>query len=170
MQPKALVLTSSAPLPNEMLKIKRLYWVGLALLPLGLIAPPLVLIGVCALLGIYVIDYISISAKQRKLRSMQFGYDSSISADELLNRLQPVLFSKYGTQMTVEKNEAGRVSISFNAHIYDIHIGNDNTMKIWWRKSLSGAMLSVNEYKSYKKNLNSMGILVYEIQQCCNMK
>ena len=169
MKNEALLLTSSAPLPNELIKIKRLYWVCCACLLLGAVITIFFGIGILGLLIVYMVDSVNTSAKQGKLRNMVFLYDSSVSSDELLNRLQPELIAKYGTQMLIEKNEQGLISISFGSHIYDVHLGENDDMKIWWRKSLPKAVFSINEYKSYKQNLQAMGILVYEIQACCNL-
>ena len=169
MKNKALLLTSSSPLPNELTKFKRLYWVCCVCLLLGSIIPICLAIGFFGLLIVYTLDSINTSAKQGKLRNIVFLYDSNISSDELLNRLQPALIAKYGTQMLVEKNEQGLISISFGSHIYDVHLGKNDDMTIWWRKSLSKAVFSINEYKSYKQNLQAMGIIVYEIQACCDL-
>ena len=169
MKNEPLLLSSSLPLPNELIKIKRLYWICCVCLVLGVIATFFFAVGILGLLIVYMIDSMSTSAKQRKLRNMIFKYDSTVSVEELLNRLQPVLIVKYGQQMLIEKSEEGFFSIHFGSHIYDVHVLENNELKIWWRKSLAKAIFSINEYKSYKQNLQAMGIIVYEIQVCCNL-
>ena len=169
MEKNALILRSSAPLPNEMLKIKKLYWICVALLLIGVFVQAFLAFALLGFIVVYIIDYLGVSAKQGHLRTIKFKYDSEISQDELMEKLQPALLSQYGNSMIFERDEKGMISISFKNHIYDIHLSGDNTMTIWWRKSLSGAFFSVNNYKSYKQNLNSMGIIAYEIQKCCGI-
>lgn len=169
MKKDALLLTSSAPLPNEMIRIKRLYWICLACLIIGGWISFFFAIGILGLIVIYLIDYYAVSLKQAGLRKMKFKYDNKMTQCELLEKLQPILLSQYGDKIIFEKNNDGLISISFNKHIYDVYLYDDDTMSLYWRKSLSGAFFSVNNYKSYKQNLNSMGIIVYEIQKCCGI-
>ena len=169
MNKEALVLTSSAPLKNEMLKIKRLYFVCLGLIAIGCLVPIFWVIGLLGLVILLCVDDVVCSAKQGKLRVMAFKYDSKVSEDELMERLQPALLSKYGGQMIFQRDNNGMISIEFNNHIYDIHIGEDDTVRLWWRKSISKAFFSFSKYRSYKQNLSSMAIIAYQIQKCCGV-
>ena len=169
MEQKPLVLMSSEPLPNKMKKLKKLYWVGIGICAVGVLFAPIIAVGILFLACLYLVDTVMVSQHRGKLRILKFKYDNSISFDELFPKLQERLISKFKGAMLLERNENGGITISYDDHIYDMHINPDGTFCLWWRKSLGKAFLSFSDYKSYKKILNGMGILAYEIQQCCDV-
>lgn len=165
MENTSLILTSSNPLPNKLVKLKRLYWACLGLICLGVFADLLLAVGIIAILVLYVVDYYATTLYRGRLRTLVFKYNDAVSQDELFAQLQSVLISKYKGAFLLERNADGEIVLNYDGHIYDIHIQGDQTFTIWWRKSLAKAMFSLSDYKSYKKILAAYGIIAYEIQQ-----
>ncbi len=173
MKKNSMVLNSANPLPNELLKLKKLYFVCVGVCILGgimvQITPAILLIGALATILLYVIDDLKTTSQRDKLRLMKFQYDSSVSTDALFGKLQESMISKYGGKMLLERGTDGKITITFDDHIYDVHI-EDDVFTIWWRKSLGNALFSFNKYKSYKKLLIAYGLIAYEIQTCTNVE
>lgn len=160
---KARLLTSSEPLPNEMLPIKRLYTVCLISIILGIIITPLAGIGILGLIIVYLIDISLVDHKLQRLRRAKFKFVADVNDNKLFEVMQSIFISKYG--MLVEKTEDGKMTLSHDGYIYDILLQPDNTFVIWWRTGVKKALLPSNTYKSYRKILAAMGIIAYEIQK-----
>lgn len=168
MSEKYLMLTSNQPLRNNLSKIKKTYLLCLLILAVGILYRPLAIVGLLGLVIVYIVDNIYTNMCQAGLRRTKFQYEDSVTADKLFEKLQQSLISKYGEKILVEIDDDKKISITFNSHIYDIILAGDGSFTIWWRKSLSNALFSINDYKSYKQNLVSYGIIGYEIQRCCD--
>ena len=158
------VLSSSEPLPNQMIGIKRMYLICLAVVLIGILVKPLLGIGLLLVIITYIVDYFMLSFRKNALRAMKFKFDSTVTYDDLYNRVAPILTSQYeGVSVSRDKN--GKMVVEYEGHLYDLTIENDNTFTIWWRKSVTKALFSLREYKSYKRILKAMGIIGYEIQK-----
>lgn len=160
---KARLVTSSEPLPNEMLPIKRLYTVCIICIVLGVIMTPLVGIGILGLIIVYLVDESLVDHKLGRLRRAKFKFVADVDNTRLFEVMQSIFISKYG--MLVEKTEDGAMTLSHDGYIYDILLQPDNTFVIWWRTGIKKALLPSNTYKSYRKILAAMGIIAYEIQK-----
>ena len=170
MNSEAIVLTSSQPLPNKMQNFKKLYLVELLVMCAGVFTTTLFAIGVLALLITYIADELLTSFHRDKLRTVKFRYGATLTQEELFAELQKALVAKYGGKMLLEKSEDGVISVSYDTHIYDVHIGEDGSFTLWWRKSIKNAFFSFSKYTSYKKILAAYGMIVFEIQEICNAK
>ena len=88
---KARLVVSSEPLPNEMLKIKKLYWVCLFAILIGLVFTPLLAIGIMGAMLLYCIDDIVVKNKLDRLRRAKFKFVSGVGNDEVFQTMQPIL-------------------------------------------------------------------------------
>jgi len=158
-----VVVTTPAPLPNKMLKVRKLYTICLVCMAVGILIPPVLAIGFLGLLVSYIINDIVVKGVRDGLRVMKFQFVNGVDNGNLVATMHPIFAGKY-SNMLVEQLDDGRVSIKHNDHIYDIHIQEDDSFTIWWRMSVGNAFFRLNEYKSYLKILSSMGIIAYEIQ------
>lgn len=168
------VIRSSEPLPNELEKIKRVYIILAVCLGIGLIfgIQFLMTIGGMGLIGWFMFDYMWSYAKLMSLRQQDFKFVHGITYDEIFEKLQPALISKYGSSMTIERCMLGSdniVNITYDNIIYQIFIYDDPIFRIRWGKSLGRAMAPSSHYKDYKKALIGMGIIGFEIQNLFNI-
>lgn len=164
----AMVVKSPEPLENEMLKLKKLYIVCLVSIAVGMFFPPLLAIGILALILLYSIDYRMVKYKRKVLRYCKFKFIENIDNEDMFTTMQPIFISKY--KMLVEKGDGGIMTLTHDDYMYDINIEDDSTFTIWWRMSLGKAFLPQSQYKSYRKILASMGIISYEIQNAYHIQ
>ena len=157
----AIVLQSSAPIPSKCGWCKWGYIAGLLLCVAG--------IGVIILILVFIIEHFQMTFHKDKMRRMKFKFIDKASSDEIYNKLQPALTKKYGGSMTFDR-EGETLSVSYDGLIYDINVGEDSTFSIWWRKSISGAIFSWNEWKEYKKIRTGTALVAYEIQEAFGIK
>lgn len=165
---KAMIVRSPEPLPNEMLKIKKLYIVCFLCIIVGIVFQVLLAVGILGLMIVYTIDDHVVKVKRKVLRTIKFQLAEGIDNDNIFQTTQSIFISKY--KMLVEKDEQGNMVLSHDNHLYDIIMNDDNTFTIWWRMSVGKAFLSFNKYKSYRKILASMGIIAYEIQNAYHIQ
>lgn len=159
--PDAIVLKSSAPIPSKIGWSKWGYIAGLLLIAAyG--------IGIVILVAVYMISHIQMSFHKDKMRKMSFKFVDNVTNDDIYNKLQPLLTSKYGDKMEFEQ-EGDTLSVLYNDIYYDINLQNNSTFSIWWRKSIAGALLSFNEWKEYKKIRTGTAIVAYELQKTFNL-
>lgn len=158
-----IVVTAPTPLPNKVLKLRKLYTICLVCMVAGILITPLLAIGFLGLFVSYIINHFAVERMRDRLRVMKFQFVNGVGNENLMATMHPIFAGKYGN-MLVEQRDGGEVSIRHNDHIYDIQIQEDDSFIIWWRMSLGNAFFRVNEYKSYLKILSSMGIIAYEIQ------
>lgn len=153
--PDAIILKSSAPLPDKFDWIKWAYFV--ALLPI-VISP-----GICIItLPVVVIAHSYLSDYHRKkIRKMRFQFVSPINADEIYKRLEPVLTKKWGDKVEFDR-EGDTITVKFNKIMYDINIQEDGTFCIWWRLSLARAFFSNAGYKQIR---TTTSVIAYELQK-----
>ena len=152
-----LVLHSSAPISRTCSWIIWLYILfGILVCAGGL--------GVIGLMLTYAFDYYAKDFHRGKMRRMRFKFVTPISLDEIYNKLQPVLVSKYGNEMEFDR-EGDTLCVKYKSVIYDINLHDDGTFSLWWRKSIAGAIFSFNEGKLYKKVRIGTAIIAYELQQ-----
>ena len=83
MNNNAIVLKSAEPLQNEMLKIRKLYYVCFAAMVIGLIFSPLFGIGILGLLVVYCIHSIVLSSRMDTLRATRFQY-GTLTVEEIV--------------------------------------------------------------------------------------
>lgn len=152
-----LVLHSSAPISRTCSWIIWLYILfGILVCAGGL--------GVIGLMLTYAFDYYAKDFHRGKMRRMRFKFVTPISLDEIYNKLQPVLVSKYGNEMEFDR-EGDTLCVKYKSVFYDINLHDDGTFSLWWRKSIAGAIFSFNEGKLYKKVRIGTAIIAYELQQ-----
>ena len=152
-----LVLHSSAPISRTCSWIIWLYILfGILVCAGGL--------GVIGLMLTYAFDYYAKDFHRGKMRRMRFKFVTPISLDEIYNKLQPVLVSKYGNEMEFDR-EGDTLCVKYKSVIYDINLHDDGTFSLWWRKSIAGALFSFNEWKLYNKIRTGTAIIAYELQQ-----
>lgn len=168
METNAILLTSSDPLPNRMLKIRKLYWLCLASMILGLVIEFFLGVGLLGFMVVYIIHNIVLSYNTGLLRGMKFRY-GNLTVDELFPKLQTALLAQYQGAVLMERNQEKGIVLTFDGHIYDLNLNEDGTFSLWWRMSAGRAFFSLNEYKSYRKLLVGYGVLGYHIQQCCEL-
>jgi len=102
------------------------------------------------------------------MRRMKFKFVSNVSSDDIYNKLQPVLVQKYGSAITFDR-EGDTLTVGYDGLMYDINVGEDDTFSLWWRKSIVGAIFTINEWKFYKKVRTGTAIVAYEIQSVFNI-
>ena len=152
-----LVLHSSAPISRTCSWIIWLYILfGILVCAGGL--------GVIGLMLTYAFDYYAKDFHRGKMRRMRFKFVTPISLDEIYNKLQPVLVSKYGNEMEFDR-EGDTLCVKYKSVFYDINLHDDGTFSLWWRKSIAGAIFSFNEGKLYNKIRTGTAIIAYELQQ-----
>ena len=153
-----LVLHSSAPISKTCSWIRWVYilFIISTLFNVGL--------GVIGLMLTYAFDYYAKDFHRGKMRRMRFKFVTPISLDEIYNKLQPVLVSKYGNEMEFDR-EGDTLCVKYKSVIYDINLHDDGTFSLWWRKSIAGALFSFNEWKLYNKIRTGTSIIAYELQQ-----
>ena len=121
-------------------------------------------LGVIGLMLTYAFDCYAKDFHRGKMRRMRFKFVTPISLDEIYNKLQPVLVSKYGNEMEFDR-EGDTLCVKYKSVIYDINLHDDGTFSLWWRKSIAGALFSFNEWKLYNKIRTGTSIIAYELQQ-----
>lgn len=154
--PDAIILKSSAPIPSKTGWTTWAYIISLLLTPVG--------VGVICLILVFIIDHFKMNFHRDKIRRMKFQFVSPVSPDEIYNKLQPALMQKLGNKVEFDR-EGDKISVHYNSLIYDINLQEDGTFCIWWRKSLSGAIFSWNEWKLYKKIRTGTALVAYELQK-----
>ena len=164
----ARTVVSSEPLPNEMLKIKKLYWVCFFAMLIGLVFTPLLGIGLMGVMLLYCVDDIVVKNKLDRLRRAKFKFVHGVGKDDVFRTMQPILVPKYS--MLAEKGEDGITSLTFQGYTYDILLEDDDTFTIWWHMSLGKDVLPRNKYKQYRQILAAMGIIAYEMQKAYNVQ
>ena len=152
-----LVLHSSAPISRTCSWIIWLYILfGILVCAGGL--------GVIGLMLTFAFDCYAKDFHRGKMRRMRFKFVTPISLDEIYNKLQPVLVSKYGNEMEFDR-EGDTLCVKYKSVIYDSNLHDDGTFSLWWRKSIAGAIFSFNEGKLYNKIRTGTAIIAYELQQ-----
>jgi hypothetical protein len=164
MMDNRLVLKSAQPLDNPLLKWRRLYWLGLLFIIIGIFAVEFRIVAFVYLAVCYFLNYIITKWKWMGLRDIKFKFIPNVPYDDLFNRLQPALLSKYGSGFMIERGSDGGITITYDGLIYDIILEEDY-FKIGWRMSVGKAIFSVREYKYYRKCLIAMGMIGYEAQR-----
>ena len=152
-----LVLHSSAPISRTCSWVRWLYILFAILVCAGGL-------GVIGLMLTFAFDCYAKDFHRGKMRRMRFKFVTPISLDEIYNKLQPVLVSKYGNEMEFDR-EGDTLCVKYKSVIYDINLHDDGTFSLWWRKSIAGALFSFNEWKLYKKIRIGTAIIAYELQQ-----
>ena len=152
-----LVLHSSAPISRTCSWVRWLYIIfGILVCAGGL--------GVIGLMLTFAFDCYAKDFHRGKMRRMRFKFVTPVSLDEIYNKLQPVLVSKYGNKMEFDR-EGDTLCVKYKSVIYDINLHDDGTFSLWWRKSIAGALFSFNEWKLYNKIRTGTAIIAYELQQ-----
>lgn len=169
------ILRSSEPLPNELEKLKRVYIIFAVCLVVGFVFSIQFLITIGAMgLGVwFMFDCMWSKTKLLELRNERFRFVSDVSSEELFEKLQSALISRYGASMRIEKygvGSEGVVGVTYDNIIYEIYINKDSTFRIRWGKSLGRAMAPSVSYSDYKKAIVAMGMIGYEIQKAFGVK
>ena len=159
--PDAIVLKSSVPIPTKTGWTKWAYIISLLLTPIG--------VGVIGLIFTFIIEHFIMSSHRDKIRKIKFQFVTPVTADDIYNRLQPALNQKFGNKVEFDR-EGDTVSVHYNSLIYDINLQEDGTFCVWWRKSLTGAIFSWNEWKLYKKIRTGTALIAHELQQQFGVK
>ena len=169
------VLRSYEPLPNELEKLKRVYIIFAVCLVVGFVFGIQFLITIGAMgLGVwFMFDCMWSKTKLLELRNERFRFVAGVSSEELFEKLQSALISRYGASMRLEKygvGSEGVVGVTYDNIIYEIYINNDSTLRIRWGKTLGRAMAPSVSYSDYKKAIVAMGMIGYEIQKAFGVK
>ncbi len=163
---KARLIASPEPLPNEMKKIRNMYWVCLAVCCMGIFNGGIFWCGIFLYMITATVIEIVLKNKRQRLRRAKFQFRDGVTNEELFLKMQPIFVSKY--DMLVEKRNDGILMINYAGYTYDVLIGNDATFTIWWRKT-SAVPFTLGKYRTYRKFLAAMGIIAYEIQSAYEM-
>ena len=155
----SIVLKSSAPISTKTAWCKWGYIISLALTPFG--------IGIVGLLLMLVIEHWVRNYHYDKIRRLNFKFTGNVNADDIYNKLQPILTKKYGDKVEFER-DGETLSVIYDGIIYDINLYDDDTFCIWWRKSLTGIFV-LNEWKEYRKIRTGTIIVAYELQKAFNI-
>lgn len=158
--PDAIILKSSAPIPSKIGWTKWGYISGLLLLAAGGF-------GIIILLVVLMISIFQISFHKDKMRRMKFKFVNNVSNDDIYNKMYPILTQKYGDKIEFDQ-EGDTLSVHYKSIIYDINIEEDSTFTIWWRRSITGAIFSFNDWKEYKKIRTGTAMVAYELQNAFN--
>lgn len=156
---KARILSSPEPLPNEVLKIRKLYYLCAILCALGIFIDFFWGVGLLGLMITYAIEASIVDHKRSRLRRAKFKIDDNVTNEDIFSAIQPILVRKYN--MLVERDPSGIVSVTHDNHTYDIILEDDGTFIIWWRTR----RFYLIKYPSYRRILAAMGMIAYEIQQ-----
>ena len=159
----AQVVYTSEPLPDELKKMRKGYWIcGICCL-LGTMESKLMAVGGMGLF-FYAIFMVWYTEHLRfALRRKKFLWNPNVDWEQLFYVIQPILTGKYGMQ--VERSKDGTVKVTHDKLIYDIIINEDNTFSLWWRMTWARAFFTISgNKKGYRKSRTTMGIIVYEIQ------
>ena len=54
-----------------------------------------------------------------------------MNADDIYNKLQPILTKKYGDKVEFER-DGETLSVIYEGIIYDINLYDDDTFCVWW--------------------------------------
>ena len=168
------VMHSSEPLPNELEIIKRIYVPLIACFLIGFILDIQVFMGIGAMGTMLwiIFDHIWSLKKLVSLRDQDFKFKDGITYDEIFEKLQPTLISKYGPSMCIERCAVGSdniINVNYDNMIYQIFLHGDS-FRIRWGKSFARAWAPSSNYKDYKKAIVGMGIVGYEIQRIFEIK
>lgn len=167
------VLRSSEPLPNELSKVKKVYIIIIVGCVFGLLFSQTILSisGVCLLIW-FMFDYMWTYAKLMSLRQQDFKFKNGVTYDEIFEKLQSSLISKYGPSMQLERCMLGSeniVNVTYDNIIYQIFLYDNSTFRIRWGKSLGRAMAPNSNYRDYKKAIIGMGMIGFELQNIFNV-
>lgn len=167
------VLRSSEPLPNELAKMKKVYIILAIGCVIGLICSQTILtISGFGLAIWFMFDYMWTYAKLVSLRQQEFKFTKGVTYDEIFEKLQPALISKYGPSMQIERWVVGNdniVNVTYDNIIYQIFLCDGDLFRIRWGKSLGRAMAPNSYYKDYKKAIIGMGMIGFEMQNIFNV-
>ena len=97
---------------------------------------------------------------QSELRKMRFYMNRMMPYDQLLQKLQPKLVP-LGMQLEFGND---RITVLFKGVIYDVLYNEDGTFSIWWRLNLAQAFTKMRYITLYRKIVEAMGIIGYNIQ------
>lgn len=168
------VMHNAEPLPNELEKVKRVYILLLGCLAIGLIFDIQFFktVGGFGTMLWFMFEQMWSYAKLMSLRQQDFKFRNGISYEEIFDKLQPALISKYGPSMRVERWVVGSdniVNVTYDNIIYQIFL-YDNSFRIRWGKSLGRALAPSSNYRDYKKAIIGMGIVGYEMQAAFDIR
>lgn len=159
----AIVVTSPEPLPNEMLPVRKIYYIFGVCIIIGIFIQVFMGIGALGAMVWYMFDHFLTNYKLSALRTKKFKISDDATIKEIFNKIQAPIISKYGNNFMLEIVEENIV-VSYGSYRYDISLNEDSTFSIWWRKTIAKAFFSLSDYKDYRNVLVAMGIIAYEIQ------
>lgn len=112
-----LVLRSSEPLENRLLKWRNLYKVAIVLLLLGFVNVSFFALAALYLMICYTIVDGVTRTKRDALRQVKFKFVPNIAYEDVFSILQPALLSKYGNSFIIERDKDGGITISYDGSI-----------------------------------------------------
>lgn len=161
-------ITAPQPLPNEMLIVKKLYWVMWGCIGMGILIEPLAIIGIFGLIANWILDGIMVDYYICRLQKFKFlANNDEISNEEIFIRLQSSMLAKYG--IYVNRGNMGQAVITINGFSYTIVLNADYTFCIHSEASFRRKLPHIGserkaEYNYYREMLGAMGTIAYEIQ------
>lgn len=171
MKKEKLLLKSSEPLKDEIIKFKKMYWFTILFFVMGalfddiflLIAP--IYFGIC-----FIVEFRIAEWKCFSLRDIKFKFIPNVTNDDIFSKIQSELLSKYGNTFTVERDSDGIVTISYAGLIYSIVLEEDYFRLYWYASTVKRVLLFFVQNdmiwpKRYKEMRIAMGIIAYEIQK-----
>lgn len=164
---QARYVLNPQPLENQMKKIKNFYPIFLICICIGFFSTVFLAIGLIGLPLTCIIDGCVTEYRMYRLRRLKFWANSEMTDERIFEKLQPVMFSKYG--ISISRNEKNQAVIIINDFSYTVILNSDSTFCIRWDASLKRMafiilMRSSVYYKYYKEMLGAMGTIAYEIQ------
>ncbi len=164
---QARYVLNPQPLENQMKKIKNFYPIFLICIGIGVFNEVFLAIGLIGLPVTCVIDGCLTEYRMYRLRRLKFWANSEMTDERIFEKLQPVMFSKYG--ISISRNEKNQAVIIINDFSYTVILNFDSTFCIRWDASLKRMasiilMRSSVYYKYYKEMLGAMGTIAYEVQ------
>lgn len=157
-----IVLKSSAPIPTKADWCKWGYIISLILASFNLA------VGFFGLMLMLFIEHWVHKSHYYKIRRLKFKFTDNVDADDIYNKLQPVLTQKYGNKVDFDR-DGETLSVIYDGVIYDINPQEDGTFCVWWRLSLAESFFTVNVWKKYKKIRTGTVMVAYELQKAFNI-
>lgn len=109
---QARYVLNPQPLENQMKKIKNFYPIFLICIGIGVFNEVFLAIGLIGLPLTCVIDGCVTEYRMYRLRRLKFWANSEMTDERIFEKLQPVMFSKYG--ISISRNEKNQAVIIIN--------------------------------------------------------
>lgn len=158
-----IVSLSPASLEDKIKPVRKVYWVCLGLLGIGIVIRIALIIAVIVALFVYGLCKDMVDYQLDKVRKMKFKFLPGVGAYQMFITMQPIFIAKYN--LLVEKGKEGRMILHSNGYMYDVVVNDDATFSIVWHMSVGKALTPKRKYMAYRQVIAAMGFISYEIQR-----